>query len=401
MNTPAAPSASGERLWQIDALRGLMLVLMTLTHLPTRLSSPTGQPFGFVSAAEGFVLLSGFMAGLVYAGRERREGEAKMRAAFYRRVLKIYLCQAALLLFLFSVVAVIAVVAQEEAITGLLQYYLREPVHALVGSLLLVYSPPLLDILPLYILFMLVSPMILLHGLRHGWGGILALSIALWLGAQFKLGGWLYEAAASATPLSVPLEQTGAFDVLAWQFLWVMGLWLGAERSAQPAKPPLVFPRWMLWAAIAIAATGFAWRHTVGQVPFPGQANLNILFDKWQLAPLRMLNLFALLVLAIHYAPWMARHLPRPRWLETMGAASLPVFLAHLVAALLALALFGAPTPSRSWWIDILILVLSFGALYAVALLSQELDRQAAAAKRGKLKARGAAASPQAATAPH
>lgn len=394
------PAASGERLWQIDALRGLMLVLMTLTHLPTRLSSPAGQPFGFVSAAEGFVLLSGFMAGLVYAGRERREGEAQMRTAFYRRVLKIYLCQAALLLFLFSVVAVIAVVAQEEAITGLLQYYLREPVHALVGSLLLVYSPPLLDILPLYILFMLFSPVLLLHGLRHGWGTILAVSVALWLGAQFKLGSWLYEVAASATPLLVPLEQTGAFDVLAWQFLWVMGLWLGAERSAQPAKPPLVFPRWMLLTAIAIAAVGFAWRHAVGQVPFPGHASLNILFDKWQLAPLRMLNLFALLVLAIHYAPWMARHLPRPRWLETMGAASLPVFLAHLVAALLALALFGAPSPSRSGWIDLLILVLSFGALYAVALLSQELDRQAAEAKRSQIKARGVGPSPQSASAP-
>lgn len=401
MSAGAAPAASGERLWQIDALRGLMLVLMTFTHLPTRLASPLGQPFGFVSAAEGFVLLSGFMAGLVYAGRERREGASQMRAAFYRRVLKIYLCQAALLLFLFSVVAVIAVVAQQEAITGLMQYYLREPLHALVGSLLLVYSPPLLDILPLYILCMLVSPVLLLHGLRHGWGAILVLSVALWLGAQFKLGGWLYEAAASATPLSIPLEQTGAFDVLAWQFLWVLGLWLGAERSAEPARPPLQFPRWMLYTAIAIAATGFVWRHVVGQVPFPGDTRLNILFDKWQLAPLRMLNLFALLVLAMHYAPWLARHLPRLRWLETLGAASLPVFLAHLVAALLALALFGAPVPGRSWWIDLLILVVSFGALYGVAWLSQELDRQAAVAKRSKLKARAAAPSPPAATAPH
>ena len=31
-----------------------MLVLMTLTHVPTRFSSPAGQPFGYVSAAEGF-----------------------------------------------------------------------------------------------------------------------------------------------------------------------------------------------------------------------------------------------------------------------------------------------------------------------------------------------------------
>ena len=35
-----------KRYWEIDALRGLMLVLMTVTHLPTRLTDPLGQPFG-------------------------------------------------------------------------------------------------------------------------------------------------------------------------------------------------------------------------------------------------------------------------------------------------------------------------------------------------------------------
>ena len=54
------------RRWELDALRGLMLVLMTLTHLPTRVADPLGQPLGHVSAAEGFVMLSGYMAGMVY-----------------------------------------------------------------------------------------------------------------------------------------------------------------------------------------------------------------------------------------------------------------------------------------------------------------------------------------------
>ena len=68
----ATPGDRG-RLWQVDALRGLMLVLMTLTHVPTRWSSPAGQPFGYVSAAEGFVLLSAFMAGWVYTARAEEE----------------------------------------------------------------------------------------------------------------------------------------------------------------------------------------------------------------------------------------------------------------------------------------------------------------------------------------
>src|SRR5215831_9237835 len=67
------------RLPQIDALRGLMLVLMTLTHMPTRFSDPLGQPLGFVSAAEGFVFLSAFLAAYVGIGRGVRRAIADER----------------------------------------------------------------------------------------------------------------------------------------------------------------------------------------------------------------------------------------------------------------------------------------------------------------------------------
>ena len=81
----------------IDAFRGLLLVLMALTHFPTRFSDLAGQPFGFVSAAEGFVMLSGFMTGMVYTARARRHGKRAMKEALFSRTLKIYICQAALL----------------------------------------------------------------------------------------------------------------------------------------------------------------------------------------------------------------------------------------------------------------------------------------------------------------
>jgi len=55
-----------ERQTELDWLRGLMLVLMTVTHLPTWFSAHLGQPFGFVSAAEGFVFLSAYLVGSVY-----------------------------------------------------------------------------------------------------------------------------------------------------------------------------------------------------------------------------------------------------------------------------------------------------------------------------------------------
>ncbi|MBS0340892.1 MAG: OpgC domain-containing protein, partial [Proteobacteria bacterium] len=102
------PERSGNRRsWEIDALRGLMLVLMTLTHLPTRLTDPLGQPFGFVSAAEGFVLLSAYMAGLVYSRLAYRKGIVEMERAFWKRAFKIYLIQAAILFFLFTVITAV------------------------------------------------------------------------------------------------------------------------------------------------------------------------------------------------------------------------------------------------------------------------------------------------------
>jgi hypothetical protein len=371
-----------DRRFDLDALRGLMLVLMTFTHLPTRFADPLGQPFGFVSAAEGFVMLSGFMAGMVYTGRARREGVPRMRRAFLERALKIYACQAALLLFLFTTIAAIGVLAEQSAVKDLLSFYLVRPKAAVVGSLMLIYNPPLLDILPLYIVFMLASPVLLQHGLRHGWTAILGASIVLWVAAQFDLGRSLYQALVAVTQVPVPFRETGAFELFAWQFLWVLGLWMGSQYATREA-PPTVFPRWLVALAIGVALAGFVWRHAVGQTPWPGFEALNLAFDKWHLGPLRLIDFFALLVLAMRYGPALLARLPRLTWLEILGAASLPVFCAHLVLALLVLAVAGEPHAGRPVAMDLAILGASFAVLYAVALATRRIDRYA-----GGLRAR-------------
>ena len=362
-----------ERRHDLDALRGLMLVLMTFTHLPTRFADPLGQPFGFVSAAEGFVILSGFMAGMVYGRRGRRDGPPTMRRALLRRALTLYGYQAALLLFLFTVVASLGAHWQHDAVTDLLSFYHLRPKAALAGSLVLLYNPPLLDILPLYIVFLLASPVLMSQGLRKGWGVILAASIALWLAAQLDLGHALYAAVSALAHVPVPFDQTGAFELFAWQFLWVLGLWLGAS-STEPGGLHVEFPRWLVVLAACIALTGLVWRHAVGQVPWPGHESLNHAFDKWHLGGLRLINFFALMTLLMRFGPWLTRHLPRLRALEILGAASLPVFCAHLVIALLLLARFGAGPHALE--LDLAILAVAFAALWAVALASLALRSQ-------------------------
>jgi hypothetical protein len=216
--------------------------------------------------------------------------------------------------------------------------------------------------------------------------------VALWLAAQFDLGRAIYGVAVALTHLPIPFRETGAFEIFAWQFLWVLGLWMGSSR-AEPDAPPTEFPRWLLRLAIGVALVCLIWRHAIGQTPWPGHEAVNLAFDKWHLGVLRLIDFFALLVLAMHYGPALVRRLPRLRYLEVMGAESLPVFCAHLVLALLVLAVAGAADAARAPWIDVAILVVSFAVLYLVALVSRRVDRYAAAL-RARVKAEHSAYKP-------
>ena len=356
-------SIAPQRRWELDALRGIMLVLMTLTHMPTMYSLPSGQPFGFVSAAEGFVFLSAFMAGRVYGGRARRDGLPDMQAAFHSRALKLYLCQLGLLLLAFTLIAWLGVYNRQGGVTGLLEFFFIDRSAAVVGAALLLYNPPLLDILPLYIALMLLSPWLLRRGLQQGWRGVLTFSALLWLAQQWGLGLALYGWFVQGTGFSVPYKDMGAFHWLAWQALWVAGLWLGARQQPLPR-----FPWWLLVPAALYALGMLLWRHMVGQDPMPGVPAVGQLLDKWSLGPLRVLNFASVFVLLVSAGPWLKRLLPRPRALELLGRNSLPVFCAHIVIALFTLAFFGSTQVIRPWTTDLALLASAFAGLFAVAM---------------------------------
>jgi hypothetical protein len=342
-----------------------MLVLMTLTHLPTRFSQYTGEPFGFVSSAEGFVFLSAFMVGWIHVARARKNDNAIVRGAVWHRALILYACQIGLLLFLLMIVAPIATAKAQPAITDLVSFFHHDPLTALSSGLVLLYDPPLLDILPLYIPLMLVTPAVLTWSLRRGWGPTLGISLGLWILAQFGVGRIVYQAIAGATRFDMPYAQTGAFSLLAWQLLWIIGLWMGSAK-ANGDQRAIATPGWLVAPAAVVAVVFLVWRHATGEMPFPSGNELNTLFDKWHLSPLRLLDFLALLVVTIRWGGTWASWFARP-FLTRLGAASLPVFCAHLVICLLALAFFGTEYDHRGWGVDVALLIGTFAALYAVA----------------------------------
>lgn len=364
------------RRWELDALRGLMLVLMFATHLPTRYSIGLGQPFGFVSAAEGFVMLSAFMAGMINTRKADRNGIPAMRQAFLIRALKVYGCHVACLLLLFTLIAALGLKFGQPGLTNLIGFYLNNPLTGLLSGMALIYNPPLLDILPLYVVLLLVSPFILSHGLQHGWRGIFIVSGLLWLAAQFHLSEGLYTLLVAATGLSVPFKETGSFETYAWQFLWVFGLWLGSMDAKGALRDRKPFPQPLVLSSLALVLAFFAWRHIVGQVPVPGNEFINSLQDKWFLGPMRLLNFFAMLIVVMHYGERIRAALPRLKMFESMGAASLPVFCVHLILVLLTLAILGENLDDRPDWQDMLLLAGGLYALYLSARVALGVKRR-------------------------
>jgi hypothetical protein len=360
-----------QRQTELDWLRGLMLVLMTITHLPTWFGSHVGQPFGFVSAAEGFVFLSAYLVGSVYTRTARKHGFSAMRRALWGRAAKVYAAHAALLLFLFLLLVPFALVHGAHAITDLASFYIENRHAALVSGLLLAYSPPLLDILPMYVLFLAISPFVLAHASRRGWGAMLVISAALWLFAQHRGGQHVYEWIAVAVGWPVPYSQTGAFALLAWQLLWLVGLRAGAltadAAGVQTAEKRGSRP--VLWTAAMLAALFFTWRHVTGQMPFGADAALNALFDKWHLGPLRLLNFAVLAIIVVHGRRVLVAWAERSS-IATLGRASLTVFTAHLVVCLALLATIGDVVETHPGLLDATLLLGTLVTLYAVARVS-------------------------------
>jgi hypothetical protein len=137
-----------DRRPELDAVRGLFLVWMTLTHLPTRFSDLVNSPIGFVSSAEGFVFVSALLVGRLYI-RETIRDSTEVRTRLWKRSLKIYGYHLLMLGLVFTVAAAFAVHTHRAAIRNLLDFYLAHPFVAIPGSVLLLYCPPLLDILPM------------------------------------------------------------------------------------------------------------------------------------------------------------------------------------------------------------------------------------------------------------
>ena len=373
------PSLNSERKPELDALRGLFLVWMTFTHMPTRFSDLVNQPFGFVSSAEGFVFLSALLTSRVYL-RAVREDAAGLREKLWRRTLKIYGYHLLMLAFAFTAAAGFAARTHRPALYNLLNFYLAHPLVAIIGSVLLIYCPPLLDILPMYVIFLFLTPVALTVAVRYGWRWVLAGSGLLWFAAQFGLRELAHSVVVDVTHLHIPLQETGAFNLFAWQGVWVVGLWLGA-KSMEGEIPLAKIPGFAVAMCGAICTFFFEVRHGwLG--PHLTQESLGIQVDKWTIGPMRLINLAACLVVCYWLRRYVVRVISREPFL-TLGKASLQVYCAHVFFVFAGLALLYGDIPELHGFRAYGMLVLTFTGLFLVAAREVKLRRAERSAAAG------------------
>jgi hypothetical protein len=377
---------------ELDALRGLFLVWMTLTHLPTRMSDVVNTPFGFVSSADGFVFLSAMLVSQIYLRQAAGDHEV-LRQKLWRRAARVYVYHVILLAVAFTVIAAIAVTKHRVALTNLLDFYIAHPFVAVIGSLLLIYCPPLLDILPMYVIFLLMSPFVLYVAMKRGWTLVVCGSWLVWLAAQFGLRVFVHNIVVKVTHLQIPLQETGAFDLFSWQWIWVSGMWIGA-RSAEGHNPlSRVRGGWVVLCGALCLFFICVRHHWLG--PHLTTEAFGYTLDKWRIGPLRMVNLIACAVVVYWLRGPLKKLVSREPFL-TLGAASMEVFCTHLLFVFVGLALLYNEVPQLHGIYAIILLTATFAGLIFVA--SRQVQKKQAERRAKKLAAAQSAVEPEIAT---
>ncbi len=317
----------GSRLASVDFWRGFALVTIFVNHIPGNILEPfTHKNFGFSDAAEVFVFLAGVGVAFAYAGRVAETGFARQVVSIGMRVVTLYTSHIVVLLACGAIVSFAVMTTNDIRLLEATQFdqLVESPMEALVGLTTLGLQPAYLNILPLYVVLLVLAPALISLAL-------IDLRLAI-------LGSGAVYVATQLFALSLPsYPGNGAwyFNPLAWQFLFTIGLCGGLMIQ----REQVLRSRILLWAALAYLLGALIWTraefyHSVDLAPLP---RFIWDFDKTNLTLPRLLHVLAL-VYVISRLP-LERMLARSALAKPfilMGSYSLPVFCVGTILSISA-----------------------------------------------------------------
>lgn len=345
------------RILQIDYFRGWMLLIMTVDHLfflPFSYlegwSNVTYGFAGYVTAAEGFFFLSGLVSGIVFTNVIVSKSYGYARSKLLHRARELYLWHllcftlAALIIFCFP--SITSSWAENPYMTD----FVESPMVSLIMGAFFTSLPNLLDILPVYVLFLVITPFILKAFLHGKLKAIISGCFVFWLIAQFRPQDVLWTQVHSWFP-QLPWN-FGYFEILAWQLIFVLGLGFGYSLVNGTLKLPK--SRSLLVVSLLFTTFMLCHRHSSNlQLVMPLQEYWTSISS---FGPLRLLNTITLAYILF----WAACKFPnffKQKPLIYLGQHSLYVFTYHIIL-LYTLTLFRTPISELNVFLQILI----FGA---------------------------------------
>jgi hypothetical protein len=323
MATTSPPQAvTSDRDLRLDLFRGIALWLIFLDHIPENIVSwLTIRNYGFSDATEIFIFISGYTAAFVYGRTMLERGFLLASARILRRAWQIYVAHIFLFTIFMAEIAYVAstfdnpLYAEEMKILD----FLKQPDITIFQALLLKFKPVNMDVLPLYIVLLLLFPPMLYLLLRRP-------NLALGGSAILYALAWRLDWNLPAYPNGVWF-----FNPFAWQLLFVFGAWCalgGARRLA-------VVLRSQIALAVAIAYLLFAflitltWHfETLDRFVPSWLAEWMYPIDKTNLDVLRFAHFLALAAVTVRFVPrsWPALQSPFLRPAIVCGQHSLEIF---------------------------------------------------------------------------
>ena len=372
MSSPPLPTRS-VRDPRLDVFRGICLVMIFINHVPgTVFEAITTRNFGFSDAAEGFVLMSGIAAGLAYSAdfRDRSMRLWTGLARVWRRVWTLYLVH---ILTTFAALAIAAAVAlwlnnAEVLFENQMKWVWLDPLRTLVGLVILTHQFGYVNILPLYLTLLAVTPVLLFVAWRAPlW--LLAASVLVWLVAGlYHLG-----------PPNFPTQGVWFFNPLTWQLIFIIGLLTGVALKDGRRFVPV--RRWLqvasgvllVYAAfsVQIPAVSKTTGHTLWLAKETFHLPWNITaFDKTYVTAPRLLHILALAYFLSSFdfiRRACAHRLAAP--FELLGRQALPVFA---LGSVLCIGLQGVKhVTGVNILADAAILIVGLGLQFALAAARQ------------------------------
>ncbi|MGI9334363.1 MAG: OpgC domain-containing protein [Gammaproteobacteria bacterium] len=325
-----ATTATQQREVRLDFFRGLAMFIILIAHMPgNRWTLFIPARFGPSDATEMFVFCSGFASAIAFGGVFIRRGFGLGLVRIVFRCWQIY--WAHICLFLMTATVCILgneYIAVKDYVSQLnLMPFFKDPISGFKHLLTLTYVPNYFDILPMYMVVLLMLPIVVALSRVH----VLA-------AGAFCVGVW---AANMAFDLRLSAEwwsnRQWFFDPLGWQLIFFTGFAFGSGWLRAP-KPN----RRLVIAALAFVVVLAPISYYKARLAFP-QLHLQDMrdalqwgFQKTDFGLLRYVHFLALAYLMHCLFHSGREQILRGDWAKpiiTVGQQALATFIASMVLA--------------------------------------------------------------------